>query len=167
MKRYPVFLILSVAACGGDNGALFDDIEGPLSEVEAPPADGSEDRPAADDPGDEADPANDDPARADEGPPGDLPIGGPDELPDDETEEPVVTEPERPSIVSVTPTDGAVGVSNEQPIVVTFSTPMDRQATERAYQSEGIPSSSVSFSWRCVLIFSKNHLWPFVKETQR
>lgn len=56
-------------------------------------------------------------------------------------------EPEGPVIVSVSPADGAVGVDNAQNIVIAFSAPMARDATEAAYQSESVPSSSVSFIW--------------------
>ena len=37
--------------------------------------------------------------------------------------------------------------SNDVRIVVTFSAPMDREQTEAAYQSEGVPSSDVTFTW--------------------
>jgi len=60
---------------------------------------------------------------------------------------PVQQVPEGPRIVSVSPADGARGVSNDVHIVITFNVPMDQAQTEAAYQSEGIPSSEVTFSW--------------------
>jgi hypothetical protein len=63
----------------------------------------------------------------------------------DPPEEPAVSE--GPAIISVTPEDGASGVSNDANIVIRFSEPMDQQATEAAYQSESLPSDSVSFIW--------------------
>jgi hypothetical protein len=63
------------------------------------------------------------------------------------TQPPDEMQPEVPRIVSVSPADGARAVSNDVHIVITFSVPMDQARTEAAYQSEGVPSSSVSFSW--------------------
>jgi Bacterial Ig-like domain len=60
---------------------------------------------------------------------------------------PVMVEPEGPRIVSVSPEDGARGVSNDVSIVITFNVPMDEEQTEAAYQSERIPSAGVTFSW--------------------
>ena len=59
----------------------------------------------------------------------------------------VVSDKTPPSIVSITPDDGATGVTATTPIVVTFSEPMDQPATQTAYQSVSLPASSVSFSW--------------------
>ncbi len=55
--------------------------------------------------------------------------------------------PALPSIVSVSPLDGASAVASDAVLVLVFSAPMDRELTEAAYQSEGIPSSGVTFSW--------------------
>lgn len=52
-----------------------------------------------------------------------------------------------PSIVSVSPSDGAVGVAEDGEIVIVFSQAMDRQATEAAYESEDLPSAAVSVTW--------------------
>jgi hypothetical protein len=60
---------------------------------------------------------------------------------------PEPVEPEGPRIVSVSPEDGARGVSNDVRIVITFSVPMDPAQTQAAYQSEGVPSGDVSFDW--------------------
>ncbi len=50
-----------------------------------------------------------------------------------------------PSIVSVTPNNGAIGVAKDAKIRIEFSEPMNRQATELAYQSADMPA--VSFTW--------------------
>lgn len=62
-------------------------------------------------------------------------------------EEPPEPEPTGPTIIEVFPDNGATGVDGETPIVITFSEPMNQAATEAAYQSEGIPSAGVSFTW--------------------
>jgi hypothetical protein len=50
-----------------------------------------------------------------------------------------------PSIVSITPKNGAVGVTKDSNIVITFSEAMDKVRTEQAFQSADIPG--FSFSW--------------------
>jgi hypothetical protein len=50
-------------------------------------------------------------------------------------------------VISVFPEDGATAVSNDTVIIIEFSEPTNPGLTERAYQSEGIPSSSVTFIW--------------------
>ncbi len=52
-----------------------------------------------------------------------------------------------PTILDVLPEDGAVGVAAGDPIVVRFSEPMDKAATQAAYQSADIPAGSVTFAW--------------------
>ncbi len=52
-----------------------------------------------------------------------------------------------PTILEVLPEDGAVGVAADEPIVVRFSEPMDKAATQAAYQSADIPAGAVTFSW--------------------
>ncbi len=52
-----------------------------------------------------------------------------------------------PSLVEVSPQDGAIGVAADEPIVLRFSEPMDRAATQAAYQSSDIPAASVTFAW--------------------
>lgn len=81
---------------------------------------------------------------------GDLPLTGQTTVtppPPALTPPPEEMQPAGPSIVSVSPADGARGVSNDVRIVITFSVPMDPARTEAAYQSEAVPSSGVSFSW--------------------
>jgi hypothetical protein len=50
-------------------------------------------------------------------------------------------------VLSISPTDGATGVTNSANVVITFSEPMDTQATNAAYQSAEIPSSAATLSW--------------------
>jgi hypothetical protein len=52
-----------------------------------------------------------------------------------------------PTIVSVTPSAGQAGVPASATIVITFSEPMDRVATEAAYSSQHLPAGSVTMSW--------------------
>lgn len=84
----------------------------------------------------------------------DLPLDGDGQVPPPPRGEPSETPVEEPPpapvgpvIVEVSPADGAGSVANDVNIVLRFSEPMDRAATEAAYQSEGIPSSSVFFFW--------------------
>jgi hypothetical protein len=94
---------------------------------------------------------------------GDLPLAGnfpppaapgnsspsPDVEPCDEQpcgEEPTPAS-QAPVIVEVSPVDGGTGITNDVDIIIRFSQPMDREATEAAYQSESIPSGSVTFLW--------------------
>jgi hypothetical protein len=160
-----------LAACS-NNGALFDearvmgsadmtaDIDG--ADVGEADVGGAGEPPAAEPPADPA-PAAEPPVTPspDPEPPSeqpnddDLPLTGGFPMPPvgsmpnppEPMEEPTAPEPEAPVVVSVSPADGAVGVDNGQNIVITFSVPMDREATQGAYQSESIPSSSVSFVW--------------------
>jgi Bacterial Ig-like domain len=50
-----------------------------------------------------------------------------------------------PSIVSITPTHGAIGVTKDSNIIITFSEAMDQARTEQAFQAAEIPG--FSFSW--------------------
>ena len=50
-----------------------------------------------------------------------------------------------PTIVSVTPGNGEIGVTKDVKIVVTFSEAMNKATTELAYQSSDMPA--VSFAW--------------------
>ena len=52
-----------------------------------------------------------------------------------------------PSIVSVTPASGTVGVTSDSVITVTFSEAMDRAATVAAYTSTELPATAVTFEW--------------------
>lgn len=52
-----------------------------------------------------------------------------------------------PYIVSISPSDGEVGVRAKTRIVVTFSEPMNEAATEGAYHSTDIPPGDVTMSW--------------------
>lgn len=50
-----------------------------------------------------------------------------------------------PSVVSISPNEGATGVAKDVVIVVKFSEPMNKGATELAYGSSDMPA--VNFSW--------------------
>jgi Bacterial Ig-like domain len=143
---------LCLAACGSSEGNLFDGevtapavqtpaVETPALEtpapdavVEPPPVVAMESRPF------QTEMTN-----------GDLPLTGQTPVtpppPAVTPPPPVEMQPAGPRIVSVSPADGARGVSNDVHIVITFSVPMNQARTEAAYQSEGVPSSGVSFSW--------------------
>ncbi|MEO8184487.1 MAG: Ig-like domain-containing protein [Deltaproteobacteria bacterium] len=63
--------------------------------------------------------------------------------------DPLVTapDPSAPSIVNVTPANGATGVAADAAITLTFSKPMNTAAVEAAYSSSSLPAGAVSFSW--------------------
>jgi hypothetical protein len=50
-----------------------------------------------------------------------------------------------PSIVSITPNNGAIGVTNDSTIVISFSEAMDKTRTEQAFGSTTLPG--FGFSW--------------------
>lgn len=52
-----------------------------------------------------------------------------------------------PSVVSIAPADGSKGVRADAKIVLTFSEPMDRAATEAAWASEELPGEKMGFVW--------------------
>jgi hypothetical protein len=52
-----------------------------------------------------------------------------------------------PSIVSLTPEDGAVGVAGDANIVIEFSEPMAKATTIDAFASESLPRQGVELSW--------------------
>jgi hypothetical protein len=52
-----------------------------------------------------------------------------------------------PTVVSITPADGAKGVKEDASIVITFSEAMDQAATQVAYTSTDLPASAVTFNW--------------------
>lgn len=52
-----------------------------------------------------------------------------------------------PAVVGLTPGDQASGVAQDATIVITFSEPMNRAATQSAYQSADLPAGDVTFSW--------------------
>lgn len=52
-----------------------------------------------------------------------------------------------PVVTSVSPADGARGVSPDAHIKVVFSHPMDQASVESAWSSQILPSDAVAFSW--------------------
>ena len=52
-----------------------------------------------------------------------------------------------PRVLSVSPADGATGVTSDAVIVITFNCPMDGPAFEAAYHSADLPVSSLTFTW--------------------
>lgn len=52
-----------------------------------------------------------------------------------------------PSVVSVSPSNGARGVAANAVVTLTFSEPMNTSAVEAAYRSSDLPAGSLSFSW--------------------
>jgi len=156
MQRNPVVRSLMVsagwlclAACGQSNGNLFNgDIAPPM---EPPPsvdmmADMMKAEPVPESPS----PVLETPASPAETTRNDLPLTGDDKPPPPPVKEeppPPEMQPEGPRVLSVAPANGTRGVSNDVKIVIEFSVPMDEAKTEASYQSEGIPSNSVTFSW--------------------
>jgi hypothetical protein len=141
-----------LAACGQSNGNLFNgDIVPP---VDPPP---SADMMNADLVPESPAPVLETPASPSETARSDLPLTGDDKASPPPAKDPPElappemapqeVQPEGPRVLSVSPANGARGVSNDVEIVIEFSVPMDEARTEAAYQSEGIPSNSVSFSW--------------------
>jgi hypothetical protein len=55
--------------------------------------------------------------------------------------------PTAPKIVSVDPPNDAGNIRKDANIVITFDQPMDKAATQAAYQSADIPSGAATFSW--------------------
>ena len=58
---------------------------------------------------------------------------------------PPVSDTTSPSVVSVTPVSGAIGVSKDASVVVTFSEPMNQASAHTAFQSANLGAST--FSW--------------------
>jgi len=155
MQRNPVVRSLMVsagwlclAACGQSNGSLFnDDIAPPMDPQ--PSADVMADMVAEPVP-ESPSPVLGTPASPTETMRNDLPLTGDDKPPPPPVKQeppPAETQPGEPRVLSVSPANGARGVESDVKIVIEFSVPMDEAQTEGAYQSEGIPSNSVNFSW--------------------
>jgi len=58
---------------------------------------------------------------------------------------PPIADTTAPSVVSVTPSSGASGVSKDANVVVTFSEPMDQASAQSAFQSADL--GAVTFAW--------------------
>ena len=151
----PIGVVLALCAACGNNGELFDDVlAGSAGSEPTPSPEPSPESTPEPQPSSEAEPPepSNEPPGSGQPASGEMPIAG--EIPRVEPEparpepepEPL-PEPSGPVIVSVSPENGARGVDNDAPIVLSFSEPMDRPSTEAAYQSELVPSRSVLFSW--------------------
>ncbi len=80
----------------------------------------------------------------------------------------VASLPAPPTVVSVSPANGATGVSADAKIVVTFSKPMDQAVTQVAYQSADLPASAVTFDWNAAgteMTIKPNVPLEYAKET--
>ncbi len=56
-------------------------------------------------------------------------------------------DPAVPTVLSVSPADGARGVAPDADITVVFSHPMDAASVEAAWSSDDLPADAVAFSW--------------------
>jgi hypothetical protein len=72
-------------------------------------------------------------------PPNPPDAGGADDTP--------LSNPGAPSVVNVSPSDGATGVAADAVVTVTFSESMNTTTVETAYSSTDLPKGSVSFNW--------------------
>ncbi len=146
MQRKPVVRSLAITACfclvacGPDNADFFSGVITAATEEPTP-------EPSGDGP-----PAAEPPPVMSETPPsfsettnGEVPLDPP--VPPPVMQPPAPPAPEGPRVISVSPENGARGVANDVSIVLTFDVPMDREQTQAAYQSEGVPSREVTFSW--------------------
>jgi hypothetical protein len=52
-----------------------------------------------------------------------------------------------PTVISVSPENGDVGVAADTPLVIEFSERMDKAAAQAGYQSADIPAGEVTFDW--------------------
>jgi len=59
----------------------------------------------------------------------------------------VGNQPGPPSVLNVSPADGASGVASDAVVTLTFSEAMDTSSVELAFSSFDLPVSAVSFSW--------------------
>lgn len=147
MQRKPVVRSLAttaawlcLVACGSENADLFAGVVIAAAEEPAPEA------PATGVPVVEQPPAmSATPPSLNESMNGEVTLSPP--VPPPATLPPEPAPPASPRILSISPENGARGVSNDVSIVITFDVPMSQERTQAAYQSEGIPSSDVSFSW--------------------
>ncbi len=137
-----IAVCLLIAACGGGSGTDSDT-------GAAPSDDGTGNDPTTEPTtgDDDTSPTDEAPAEADGGS-GSMTDPLPEPQEDPAEDPPVdVVDNEAPTIVSVSPEAGAKGVLTNEKIIIEFSEPMDREATEAAYSSVDLPSEKVSFSW--------------------
>jgi uncharacterized protein YndB with AHSA1/START domain len=145
ISTFALSMAITAPGCGGDDGpaGMDSDDEGTTGDVDP-------NEPTTHSPGSESSPGNDTAEEeTTDGTGGEeTSDGSTDDGSADETGEPVDVEP--PTILSISPEDGETGVLPDAPIVVTFSEPMDKAATQGAYQSADIPSGDVTMSWNFV-----------------
>jgi hypothetical protein len=133
-----------VGLAGGCSSPADDPMDGMADTDGDDTADGSDTSdPSSGDPS-SGDPSGGDPSGGD--PTGGDPTGG-DPSGGSTGDEPVDEDLEPPTILSVSPADGETGVAADAPIVITFSEPMDKAATQVAYQSTDISPAAVTMSW--------------------
>lgn len=161
LSVYSAACSLILAACNSSNGPLFEEVEAPTDMMM--PDDGNppvaEQPPTDDGMPDDSDDMTSNPPGGEMPLDGETPVDDGDDEDDDDDgevppdmetpveEPPPEPEPTGPTIIEVFPENGATGVDGETPIIITFSEPMNQAATEAAYQSEGIPSAGVTFTW--------------------
>ena len=150
-----ISIAMSTLACGGSeatpSGSETDgeDASGGMEDTTGPGTSPGTSPGSADDGGDDGSsgmPDDGSTGGPEPGSTGDETTGSMDETAGDgSTGEMADVEP--PVVMSVSPADGETGVMPDVPIVITFSEPMDKAATQAAYQSSDIPTGSVTMTW--------------------
>jgi hypothetical protein len=148
-----ISIALFTLGCGGGDDATpsgseteGDGSTGGMEDTASPGTNPGTNPGSADDDGDSGMPDDGDSGEPEPGSTGDETTGSMDETTGDEsTGEMADVDP--PVVLSVSPADGEIGVMPDVPLVIAFSEPMDKAATQAAYQSSDIPSGSVTMTW--------------------